>query len=81
MFSDCPNEFMPLNNKCYRWLSPDTPTAQMLACDSQMGKLLSTNFQTNDAQIMVALKMMEKTNAQAANTGNKIYLGKRIIRS
>ena len=70
---DCPNEFKPYNNKCYRWFTQNKFSEHVKNCDLQSGKLLSTTFEPNDAAILVAREMMD------ANSANEIYLGKLFV--
>ena len=75
LFSDCPNGFRAVHNKCYFWMEQDSFASQIKKCDTRSGKLLSTTFDSNDPEILVALKLMADTNTASANSGNKIYLG------
>ena len=70
LFLDCPNEFQPYNNKCYRWLESKSFSEHVKTCDNISGKLLSGTFEVNDPLIMVAKEMMN------TNSANEIYLGK-----
>ena len=70
IFQDCPNEFKPYNNKCYRWLGTQSFSEHVETCDYLSGKLLSGRFEANDPSIMVAKEMM------TSNSVNQIYLGK-----
>ena len=67
--SDCPNGFVPINNKCFKWMTESTFVNQIKNCELVNGKMLSTTFESNDAAVILSLKLMSEHSA------SKIYLG------
>ena len=73
LLSDCPNGFVPVNNKCFKWMTESTFVNHIKNCELVNGKMLSTTFESNesnDLAVMLSLKMMNEHSA------SKIYLGK-----
>ena len=68
--SDCPNGFVPVNNKCFNWMTESTFVNHIKNCELVNGKMLSTTFEPNDPAVMLFLKLMSEHSA------SKIYLGK-----
>ncbi len=56
-FLDCPNGFIHLNNKCYRWLPPNLIDQHLRSCHLYRGNLLQVSPE-NPANEMVAKYMM-----------------------
>ena len=54
-------------------MAPSDFASHVKNCDLKSGKILSANFESNDPEIMAALKIMSD------QSGTKIYLGKSII--
>ena len=67
---DCPNGFMPINNRCFRHLSTDDTFENHLKnCDKMLGRLLSVEtMEANDPDYLVATKIMD------ANSKTTIFL-------
>ena len=70
LFSDCPNGFVPVNNKCFKWMTESTFVDHIRNCELINGKMLSTTFESNDPAVKLSLKLMSEHSAP------KIYLGK-----
>ena len=56
---DCPNGFFHLNNKCLKWLMPDTLVNQHKKCDVFRGKLIEL---ATKEDLDLALKVMSDFN-------------------
>ena len=73
--ADCPNGFVPINNRCFRHLSTDDTFENHLKnCDKMLGRLLSVEtMEANDPDFLVAKKIMDD------NSKTTIFLGTQII--
>ena len=69
LFSDCPNGFVPVNNKCLKWMTESTFVDHIKNCELLSGKMLSTTFESNDPAVKLSLNLMNE------HSGTKIYLG------
>ena len=51
-FSDCPNGFVHLDNKCYRWLPPDEIDQHLRNCHLFRGNLLEISPANEDSEVV-----------------------------
>ena len=69
LFSDCPNGFVPVNNKCFKWMRESTFVDHIKNCELLSGKMLSTTFESNAPAVKLSLNLVNE------HSGTKIYLG------
>ena len=69
IFTDCPNGFVHLNNKCYRTISPNTIDEQLKACHLYRGKLLTVSS-SNPLSEMIAKYLMNLYSVDTLYAGN-----------
>ena len=56
-FTDCPNGFVYLNNKCYKWQTPNQIDVHLKFCHMSRGQLLEVS-PSNPTNELVAKTMM-----------------------
>ena len=70
-FSDCPNTFIPLNNKCYKMMKDDSYSNHYKSCWMSRGVILS--FYNNQVGELIAQKLMEVYGVSSVFLGMQKY--------